>query len=472
MLKEYSATGRYIMAIVDVLIILPTFYIGFWLRTGPLSDVTWFAKELSPLIDYFWLVAFLMICTPLVLRLVGAYHPFRRETLPKTLIKLLFSVMLTLFFSGTVLFFSQSWAYSRGILVVWALIYFLIIASERILFIFLLRSIRSKGFNFRRIAIVGNDEMAHDVISEIQAHSFWGMRIEGVITKEKETLKEFYNVIVLGDLSDIAQILREYAIDEVYCTLDLARKYLDDLKMACIMVGCPLYVVPKLEKGLNCKISVENLGSIPLISYRNVPKTHLQRFIKRALDLLIASLIMLVFPFIYLLVGAAIKLDSPGPVLYSSIRVAHNRRRFRCYKFRTMLHNADELVHLLDEVNELDGPVRKSSRDPRITRIGRFLRKYSIDEIPQFINIFTGKMSLVGPRPPLPDEVEQYKLSDLRRLSMPQGITGLWQVSGRDAIKSFNERLKLDLAYIENWSLWLDLKIMLKTFLVIFKGGS
>ena len=181
---------------------------------------------------------------------------------------------------------------------------------------------------------------------------------------------------------------------------------------------------------------------------------------------------MIVFPLLYAIVGAAIKLDSPGPVVYSSVRVAHNRRRFRCYKFRTMVNNAEKLIHLLKEVNELDGPVKKSSRDPRITKIGRFLRRYSIDEIPQFINVFKGEMSLVGPRPPLPDEVEQYKLSDLRKLSMPQGITGLWQVSGRDAVKSFNERLKLDLKYIDNWSLWLDFKIILKTFLVICKGGA
>lgn len=472
MLKEYSAAGRYIMAIVDVLSILVAFYLSYYLRVGPLSNMPWFTAKLSPLQDYLWLIAFLITCTPLLLYLGGAYRPFRRASLLRILINLALSVILTLFFSGAVLFFSRSWAYSRGLLILWALIYFLIIASGRIVFISLLRGIRRKGFNFRRIAIVGENGAARAVIAEIQAHSFWGMLIEGIITTKNVTRKEIFGLKVLGTLNDIDIILREHAIDDVYCTHVPSRKSLEQLKRACI-VGCALYIVPERKREYsNSKVLVEQLGSIPLLTYRAVSNAYLQRFIKRALDLLFAGIVMLFFPLIYLVVGTAIKLDSPGPVFYFSTRVAHNRRRFRCYKFRTMVKNAEKSIHLLDEVNELTGPIRKSCRDPRITKVGRFLRKYSIDEIPQFINVFKGELSLVGPRPPLPDEVEQYQFSDLRRLSMPQGITGFWQVNGRDAVKSFDERLKLDLAYIDNWSLWLDMKIILKTCAVIFQGGS
>jgi exopolysaccharide biosynthesis polyprenyl glycosylphosphotransferase len=473
MLKEYSAAGRYMMAIVDVLCILVAFFLSYYLRVGPLSNMPWFAEKLSPLQDYMWLVAFLLVCTPLLLYWGGAYRPFRRENILSILINLAFSVILTLFFSGALLFFSQSWAYSRGLLILWALVYFLIIASGRIVFISLVRGIRRKGFNFRRIVIVGENGVAREVITEIQAHSFWGMRIEGIITTRDVAHKEIFGHKVLGKLNDVETILREHAIDEAFCTNVPSRKSLEQLKRACIVVGCTLYIVPQRKKEYNhCKILAEQLGSITLLAYRTLPKACLQRFIKRVLDIFIAGIVMLVFPLIYVVVGAAIKLDSPGPVFYSSIRVAHNRRQFRCYKFRTMVNDAETLIRLLDEVNELTGPVRKSSRDPRITKVGRFLRKYSIDEIPQFINIFKGEMSLVGPRPPLPDEVEQYKLSDLRRLSMPQGITGFWQVNGRDTIKSFDERLKLDLAYIDNWSLWLDVKIMFKTFQVVLKGAA
>ncbi len=472
MLREYTATFRYLLIIIDFFLIPPAFYLTYYIRIGPLSDMVWFAKGIGPLSEYSWLICYLIIITPIVLYLVGAYRPFRRETFFKVVNTLFFGILIVIIFSGAIIFFRREWVYSRFLLLGWGFIYLIFVLFQRLLVISFLRIIRRSGFNFRRIAIVGAGRSALEVIAEIQAHSFWGMRIVGMITTGDITHEEIFGLKVLGGLSDINKILREHAIDEVYCTHVPSRKSLETLKIACIMVGCSVYVVAERKKGFTCKISAEELGSIPLISYRSVPETHCQIFIKKTIDLFIASLVMLVFPLIYVIVRVVIKLDSPGPVLYSSIRVAHSRRRFRCYKFRTMVKGAEKLAHLLDEVNELDGPVRKSSRDPRITKVGRFLRRYSIDEIPQFINVFKGEMSLVGPRPPLPDEVEQYKLSALRKLSMPQGMTGLWQVSGRDAVKSFEERLKLDLEYIDNWSLWLDCKIILKTFLVIFKGGS
>ncbi|MBN1254720.1 MAG: sugar transferase [Deltaproteobacteria bacterium] len=465
------ATFRYLLFLIDIFLVLPAFYLTYYLRTVLLSDLRWFSKEVAPFSDYVSLILYLIIFTPLILNLTGAYQPFRRESLAKISKRLLFSVIIVMFFSGAIIFFRQEWIYSRSLLLGWGSVYFILIFFQRILVISFLRSIRKGGFNYRRIAIVGTGAEALEVITEIQAHSFWGLKIEGLITKTDEKSKEFFGLKVLGNLHNIDQILREHAIDEVYCTEFPSRKSLEKLRMACIVIGCPLYIVPERKKGFNCKISVEKLGPIPLVSYRTASLARRQRFIKRALDLFIVSLVMLVFPLIYLIVGIAIKLDSPGPVLYSSIRIAHNRRRFRCHKFRTMTKDAENLVHLLKKIDEIDGPARKSSKDPRITRVGRFLRKYSIDEIPQFINVFKGEMCLVGPRPPLPDEVEKYGFSDLRRLSMPQGITGLWQVSGRDAVKSFRERLKLDLAYIDNWSLWLDFKIILKTFPVIFKGS-
>jgi exopolysaccharide biosynthesis polyprenyl glycosylphosphotransferase len=471
MLREYSATFRYLLVLVDGILILPAFFLGYYLRSGPLADLRWFTRTLGPLHDYTWLACYLIIFTPIILYLMGVYQPFRRETLLRVVVKLFFSVALVVLFSGAVVFFRQEWVYSRALLLNWAFIYFVIIASKRILLISFLRGIRRSGFNFRRIGIVGTGAEALDVISEIQANRFWGLKIEGVITEEDESSKDIFGLKLLGSLRDIVHILRGHEIDDLYFTLGHNHGSLEAIVTVCAQIGCSLYVVPWRKDDYNFQISTEQLGSVSLISYSNVPKARRQLFIKRSVDFLIASLVMLAFPLIYVIVGVAMKLDSPGPVLYSSIRVGHNRRRFRCYKFRTMVTDAEKLIHLLKSVNETDGPVRKSSRDPRITKVGRFLRKYSIDEIPQFINIFKGEMSLVGPRPPLPDEVEQYRLTDLRKLSMPQGITGLWQVSGRDAIKSFDERLKLDLAYIDNWSFWLDLKIILKTFIVIFKGG-
>ncbi|MBW2040283.1 MAG: sugar transferase, partial [Deltaproteobacteria bacterium] len=455
MLKEYSATFRYLLVIIDIVIILPAFWLGYYLRTGPLSE--WFEKGLGPLQDYAWLVCYLIIFTPLALYLLGAYRPFRTENLLRIIARLFISVILIIGSEAVILFFKQEWMYSRSLLLGWGLIYFALIASERVLLVSFLRSVRRGGFNFRRVAIAGTGKEAQEVVEEINANRFWGLRIEGIITEGEKTEGEIFGLKILGSLREIESIIKKHVIDDLYFTLGTFHDSLLMVTETCALVGCSLYIVPPIRDGYFTKIRTNNLGSIPLLSCRNGPIAPLQLFVKREVDLLISGMVMLIFPLIFLIIGVMIRLDSKGPILYASTRVAHNRRKFKCYKFRTMVKDADKLVHLLKEVDEIDGPVRKSSKDPRITRVGRFLRRYSIDEIPQFINIFKGEMSLVGPRPPLPDEVEQYKLSDLRKLSMPQGITGLWQVSGRDAVKSFDERLKLDLAYIDNWSLWLDL---------------
>lgn len=471
MLKEYSATIRYALAIIDALLILPAFYMAYYLRNGPLSELQWFAKELNPLGNYVWLSFYLIIFTPIALYLAGAYQPFRREILLKAIGKLFFGIIMVIIFGGAIVFLKQEWIYSRSLLILWGFFYCLLLVTLRLFIISFLRNIRRKGFNYRQIGIVGTGKEALELISEIQSHSFWGIKIEGVITDKEESSNNTFGLQWLGSLKNIDSILQSHALDDLYFTLGPTHESLEKVAATCTLVGCSLYVVPWRGNDDHFRISAEQLGSIPLISYRTVPQASLQLFIKRILDLFIASLVMIMFPFTYVMVGVLIKLDSEGPILYSSARVAHNRRRFRCYKFRTMIQDAEKRLHLLEKINDLDGPVRKSLLDPRITRVGRFLRRYSIDEIPQFINVFKGEMSLIGPRPPLPDEVEQYKLSDLRKLSMPQGITGLWQVSGRDKVKSFDERLKLDLKYIDNWSLWLDLKIILKTFAVVLKGG-
>jgi len=166
-----------------------------------------------------------------------------------------------------------------------------------------------------------------------------------------------------------------------------------------------------------------------------------------------------------------IKATSKGPVFFVQQRIGYNGRLFNCLKFRTMIENAEEIKKDLKKLNEMDGPVFKIKNDPRITKVGRFLRKTSIDELPQIINVLKGDMSLVGPRPPVPDEVSQYELEDRRRLSMRPGITCIWQVNGRNAI-GFDKWMELDRQYIDNWSLWLDIKILAKTIPAVLRGSG
>jgi exopolysaccharide biosynthesis polyprenyl glycosylphosphotransferase len=193
-------------------------------------------------------------------------------------------------------------------------------------------------------------------------------------------------------------------------------------------------------------------------------------FIRRLLDIALASAILLSFGPLFMIPAAIlIKLTSPGPILFKQLRCGLNGRQFVMYKFRSMIDNAEQLRVELETLNEMDGPVFKSSRDPRITFIGKILRRFSVDELPQVFNVLRGDMSLVGPRPPLPQEVARYERWHRRRLSMKPGMTCLWQISGRNEV-SFEDWMKLDLTYIDNWSLLLDLKILLKTVPVVLMG--
>jgi exopolysaccharide biosynthesis polyprenyl glycosylphosphotransferase len=194
-----------------------------------------------------------------------------------------------------------------------------------------------------------------------------------------------------------------------------------------------------------------------------------QVLFKRIFDI-VGSLAGIVFLFLaYPFLALAIKLTSPGPVFFTQMRVGRNGKRFLIYKFRSMALDAEEQKRLLLDKNELTGAIFKIRDDPRVTSIGRFMRRFSLDELPQFINVFRGDMSLVGTRPPTPDEVKGYQKWHYRRMSIHPGITGLWQVSGRNKIQNFNEIVKLDLTYIDSWSIWLDIKILFKTLFVIFQ---
>ena len=213
----------------------------------------------------------------------------------------------------------------------------------------------------------------------------------------------------------------------------------------------------------------ESVAQLPAIPLRFSCLSESARIVKRGLDLAFSSLILLLLSPILLVIALAIKLDSPGPVFYISERVGKNGRIFRCFKFRTMVRDAERLQQSVMHLNERDAVLFKVSNDPRVTRVGRVLRRFALDELPQFLNVLRGNMSVVGPRPPVTCEVMEYSFSHLRRLDVTPGITGLWQVQGRHD-PSFESYVSLDLTYIENWSVTLDLKIILHTVSVVLSG--
>jgi exopolysaccharide biosynthesis polyprenyl glycosylphosphotransferase len=274
---------------------------------------------------------------------------------------------------------------------------------------------------------------------------------------------------VVGTLDTMFQHVRKQFVDEIFFTTPCDRGIVMDVLAQARTQGVDLRVVPDMYNGLAWNSPIEYVGQFPTIPLHcgNVPELALH--LKRLVDILFSGVALILLSPLLLAIAFAIKLDSRGPILYSSERIGKKGRVFNCLKFRTMVRDAENRRGEVMHMNERDGVLFKITNDPRITKLGRFLRKYSLDELPQFINVLRGDMSIVGPRPPIGSEVREYKLSHLRRLDVTPGITGLWQVQSRQD-PSFDSYISLDVAYIENWSIWLDLKIILRTIGVVFAG--
>jgi exopolysaccharide biosynthesis polyprenyl glycosylphosphotransferase len=258
-------------------------------------------------------------------------------------------------------------------------------------------------------------------------------------------------------------------VDEIFFSVPGDKKMVISMVEEARAAGIDVRVVPDLYDGLAWNAPVEYIGQFPTIPLHRRDFPIGGYLLKRALDMAISSIALLVALPVMLAIAVAIKVESGGEIFYWAHRIGRKGRTFPCFKFRTMVQNADKLKADLEHMNERDGVLFKIANDPRITRVGAILRKYSLDELPQFYNVLRGDMSLVGPRPPMAAEVEQYDLNHLRRLNVLPGITGLWQVEARQD-PSFDSYISLDTAYVENWSFWLDLKILARTIGVVVSG--
>jgi len=325
-----------------------------------------------------------------------------------------------------------------------------------------------EGLETRNVLIVGAGRVAHALRNHLESLRHLGFRFKGFVAlTEREA--ESGDGDIIGDVRNCLSLARSLFVDEIFFSVPAEKKLVIALVEEARSIGIDVRVVPDLYDGLAWNAPVEYIGQFPTIPLhrRDLPMGAF--LVKRLIDVAGAVLALLLGWPLMLVLVAAIKLDSPGPVFYRAQRTGRKGRTFTCYKFRTMCVNADKLREELKHRNERDGILFKITNDPRITRVGRFLRKYSLDELPQFYNVLRGDMSLVGPRPPLASEVEQYDIAHLRRLDVLPGITGLWQVEARQD-PSFDSYISLDTAYVENWSLWLDLKILLRTVGVVFSG--
>ena len=331
---------------------------------------------------------------------------------------------------------------------------------------------RRKGYNTRNIIIFADDTSV-PFINQIIETNDWGYKISGIISNS-ETIKTAYQnkYDIFSEEEEFTKIIDERIIDEVFYSKQNfetgeIKKLVDD----CREIGVSFHIHNNVLSFSGLKPQLFYLNHQFFLSFRNTPENYFALKTKGAIDFFLTIFVLILVSPLMLIIGMLIKFEDGGPVLFKQIRVGRYGRHFVCLKFRTMVVDAEERKHGLLSLNEQDGPVFKIKNDPRITKIGKFLRKTSLDELPQFINVLMGDMSIVGPRPPVPAEVKQYKRSLNRRLSINPGITCIWQVSGRNNIP-FDKWMEMDMEYIDNWSLKLDFVIMLKTFKVLFSGNG
>lgn len=362
----------------------------------------------------------------------------------------------------------------------WFLIYLWMIQTTFLILIrfnlrLFLKHIRKHGFNHRYVLIIGNNERAKNIAHKIDHTAEYGLSVMGYIDIENGRTENYLSQYpLLGNIDALEHILREKVIDTVLITLPLKSFYIEIEKIIsiCETVGVETEMPVKFFNPKISKSILSTFEDIMLINFYTGPRRiNWGLTTKRILDLLLSSFLIIVLLPLLVCVTIIIKVTSEGPVFFLQPRIGYNGRIFTLYKFRTMVKDAESMKNQLADLNELDGPVFKIKNDPRMTTVGRFLRKTSIDELPQLLNVLLGDMSLVGPRPPVPGEVKQYRLTDRRRLSIRPGITGLWQVSGRNNV-NFDKWMELDREYIDKWSLWLDLKILLKTIAVVLSTKS
>ena len=325
-----------------------------------------------------------------------------------------------------------------------------------------------EGLETRNVLIVGAGRVAHALRNHLESLRHLGFRFKGFVAlTEREA--ESGDADVIGDVRHTLQLARSLFVDEIFLSVPAEKKLVIALVEEARAAGIDVRVVPDLYDGLAWNAPVEYIGQFPTIPLHRRDFPIGSFLMKRMLDLTVSMLALLVAMPFMLIIAAAIKMDSKGPIFYRAARIGRKGRTFNCYKFRTMVAEADRLKADLEHMNERKSVLFKISNDPRITRVGRVLRKYSLDELPQFYNVLRGDMSMVGPRPPIASEVEQYDLAHLRRLDVLPGITGLWQVEARQD-PSFDSYISLDTAYVENWSFVLDLKILLRTVAVVLGG--
>lgn len=416
----------------------------------------------------FLYVGWFAICLIFFTRSYGLYGPIQnRSGLHEQRMTVQATLTSGLLLCGT-LYLSNGEAISRIIVALMVIFTTVLLCLRRAVWRRMVYRRYLAGIETRNVLIVGAGRVAHALRNHLESLQHLGFRFKGFVAlTEREA--ESGDSDVVGDVRNCLSLARSLFVDEIFFSVPGEKKMVISLVEEARTAGIDVRVVPDLYDGLAWNAPVEYIGQFPTIPLHRRDFPIGAFLLKRTLDITLSTLALLVMAPVLLAIAIAIKMDSGGPILYRAHRIGRKGRTFSCFKFRTMVPDADRLKADLAHMNERDSVLFKITNDPRITRVGRVLRKYSLDELPQFYNVLRGDMSLVGPRPPMAAEVEQYDLAHLRRLDVLPGITGLWQVEARQD-PSFDSYISLDTAYVDNWSLWLDLKILARTVSVVVSG--
>lgn len=358
---------------------------------------------------------------------------------------------------------------SRAIVLLTLIMVTVFLSVRRLFYRVLLYRRYERGLDTRNVLIVGTGPEAHALRHHLESMRHLGYSFKGFVDSCSAPNGVANAGDVVADLQTLFQQTRKLFVDEIFFTTPCERGLVHDVLDQARTQGVDLRVVPDMYDGLAWSNPIEYIGQFPTIPLHCGQIHEVGLVLKRSFDIAFSLSVLVFLSPVLLAIAIAIKLDSRGPVFYKSERIGKKGRVFGCLKFRTMVKDAEKRRAEVLHMNERDGVLFKISNDPRITRLGRFLRKYSLDELPQFLNVLHGDMSIVGPRPPIASEVKEYKLSHLRRLNVTPGITGLWQVQGRKD-PSFDSYVSLDMTYIDNWSIWLDMTIILRTIGVVLAG--
>lgn len=460
--------------LIDVILINIAFGLAYWVRyrlqlfraVDPAFDVPY---------QVYWPFAGLFtLLLILVYRQHGAYRLRRQISWFDEFYAIINGTATGTIIMIVFIFLYRAAFYSRAIFIYAGIFVVILVGLSRLIKVSLLGYLRRRGIGSERVLIVGAGEVARTVMRAVVANPECGFNVIGFL--DDNPLKgetDIGRFKALGSLDNLPDVLREQAINEVIITLpwQYHRKIVSIMTL-CERGGIRTRIVPDLFQMTISRMHVEDIAGVPMIGVKEVSIGGLNQVVKRSIDLVFAGLALVSSAPLMALLALMIKLESPGPVLFRQERVGRNGRCFTVYKFRSMIEGAEEQQEALQELNEAEGPLFKIRDDPRMTHVGKLLRKFSLDELPQLYNVLQGEMSLIGPRPPLPEEVKQYQEWHKRRLEVAPGLTGLSQISGRSQL-TFDETALLDIYYIENWSLGLDTKILLQTIpRVIFGNGA